>query len=273
MVEQINCGIYLIHNVIENKNYVGSSKNITNRFGQHRKSSNHTKGCRLLVDAYRSFPKESFSYNRLEECSEEMFEEKENFWIDKYDSRNPENGYNISRPGKRKRWGMKGVTNRPAIKNRKPVLSIDINNVVTEFESAQEASENTGVDYKKVFSILSYWSSVYSHEESKSKFRSAKGLIFIRKEEYIPEFDYINYEKERINKSTTERAMKRRGEVPLEIRTRSVVVEDVLTGEQKTFDKIIEAVNTLGLNKQKVYKCLSSEFKKYKTGGYFIKYL
>lgn len=93
--------IYTIKNIINNKNYIGSTNNIKRRINEHfnnLKKGNHNY---KLLNDYKLYGKNNFIYEILEEYSgenEEELQEIENYWISKLDSIN--NGYNIKTANK-----------------------------------------------------------------------------------------------------------------------------------------------------------------------------
>lgn len=98
-------GIYKVTNQINNKIYIGKSKDIQRRWRQH-----HTEPFNKNCDAYsvifykaiRKYGIEHFSFEVIEECSEEQLNEREKYWIAFYNSYfNNENssGYNMTRGG------------------------------------------------------------------------------------------------------------------------------------------------------------------------------
>ena len=86
-------GIYKIQNLINNKVYIGQSKNINSRWRQHRYLANIDDG--HLYRAMRKYGIDNFSFSVIEECSISSLNDREEFWIKSYDSTNPEKGYNI----------------------------------------------------------------------------------------------------------------------------------------------------------------------------------
>lgn len=92
------CGIYKITNKINNKCYIGKSIDIYNRWYDHKRaadtSSNDTYN-RPLYQAFRKYGIEAFSFEILEECSEQMLSTQELFWISTFNCTWP-NGYNIA---------------------------------------------------------------------------------------------------------------------------------------------------------------------------------
>lgn len=85
-------GIYIIKNKINNKVYIGQSINIKNRWKGHIKASKTNDS--HLYRAIRKYGLENFDFDVLEECSKEYLDEKENYYILKYNSNNSDFGYN-----------------------------------------------------------------------------------------------------------------------------------------------------------------------------------
>ena len=82
------CGIYKITNLLTEQCYIGQSVNISDRWKQHCK-------CGLGIEAsatnvlYNSMQRDkiwNFSFELLEECSRDLLNEKEAFWINMYQS-------------------------------------------------------------------------------------------------------------------------------------------------------------------------------------------
>jgi group I intron endonuclease len=87
----MNSGIYRITNIINNKIYIGSSRNIKKRFYHHKGVLKNNKHCnKYLQYSYNKYGKENFIYEILEICNENIIIEREQFYIDLY---NPD--YNI----------------------------------------------------------------------------------------------------------------------------------------------------------------------------------
>ena len=118
-------GIYCIENKISGKKYIGKSKNIEDRFRNHkwmlRKSKHHND---YLQASYDKYNKECFEFYILEtldkyDAIELSFMEMK--WIDHYETMNSKNGYNLlyDSPGgyvfheyvKKKRGSMAGEMN------------------------------------------------------------------------------------------------------------------------------------------------------------------
>ena len=81
-------GIYKITNLVNDKIYIGASKNIEKRW------SNHRCGHTAIADDLKTFGPNSFKFEVLIECPEDMLAQWERDMICLYDSDDPEKGYN-----------------------------------------------------------------------------------------------------------------------------------------------------------------------------------
>lgn len=72
-------GIYKITNKINGKTYVGQSIDIKRRFNEHRYISSESNESLKL--AYKKYGRENFEFEVIEECSEEMLNEREIYYI------------------------------------------------------------------------------------------------------------------------------------------------------------------------------------------------
>ena len=96
----MSCGIYKITNLINNQCYIGQSINIEKRWTQEKRRAfkdNDLDYNTLLSQAFRKYGVENFSFEILEECQKEELDEKEIYYISKYNSYF--NGYNQTTGG------------------------------------------------------------------------------------------------------------------------------------------------------------------------------
>lgn len=84
-------GIYKIENLLNHKIYIGQSIHIEKRWQQHCQLSADS----VIAKAIQKYGKQNFSFQILEECDQEQLDEKELYYIKKYNSIVP-NGYNIT---------------------------------------------------------------------------------------------------------------------------------------------------------------------------------
>ena len=100
-------GIYAITNKINGYKYVGKSKNITNRLGQHKSllRNNHhtyrTGELSLLQKAWNKYGEDAFEFKILEFCDVDKLNEREQYWIDYYKCNHSKyrQGYNVTDGG------------------------------------------------------------------------------------------------------------------------------------------------------------------------------
>lgn len=88
-------GIYKIVNLITEKVYVGSAVDIDKRWYNHKSLLNRGLHSNKLQRTHDKYGLDSFTFEVIEECAKEVLIEREQYWIDHFDSYN--NGYN-SRP-------------------------------------------------------------------------------------------------------------------------------------------------------------------------------
>jgi len=124
MENDISC-IYKITNLIDNKIYIGSTKNLRKRKIKHisKLNLNYHHNSFLQKD-YNTYGSLKFKFDIIEECTVEQLIEREQYYIDLYDCCNPLIGYNIS-PSSNSQLGFKFSKESKekmseAAKNRKP---------------------------------------------------------------------------------------------------------------------------------------------------------
>lgn len=94
-------GIYKITNLINGKSYIGQSINIQKRFIQHRSKAFNPNDKSYEYPLYRAIRKygiDNFSFEILEECDVSELNNKEIYYISKYQTHG-ENGYNLDDGG------------------------------------------------------------------------------------------------------------------------------------------------------------------------------
>ena len=90
-------GIYCIQNKKSGKLYIGSSKNIEKRIRGHKNSLRLNRHYNIYLQrAYNKYGEGGLVFKSLERTTEKNMINREQFWIDKYKSHIPKNGYNIN---------------------------------------------------------------------------------------------------------------------------------------------------------------------------------
>lgn len=170
-------GIYAIHNIINNKYYIGQAGNIHNRWIQHKsrlKCQNHEN--KHLQASYNKYGKDAFQYFVIEECDVEFLDDKEMFYIQKYNSY--KNGYNQDLGGS----GCKGykhteeeILKMRMIQNPKAVLQIDMDlNIVGEWVSCSQAGKALGLSIRGIKAVAN----------RANRQKTIGGYYWVYKEEY-----------------------------------------------------------------------------------------
>lgn len=92
-------GIYKITNLLNNKIYIGQSKDIYARYNQHHKYEykNESRADFHLYQAFKKYGLDSFSIEVVELCPLDELNDKEIYWIEYYDSF--KQGYNMTAGG------------------------------------------------------------------------------------------------------------------------------------------------------------------------------
>ena len=95
MLEKIPC-IYMIKNKVNGKIYIGKTKDFYDRKRDHFNALRKNEHCNEHMQmAFNKYGEENFEMSILEVCAIEELDEKEIYYINKYNSRNRKIGYNI----------------------------------------------------------------------------------------------------------------------------------------------------------------------------------
>ena len=163
-------GIYKIGNIVDNKFYIGSSKNIKHRRAAHWSGlRTKTHPNRFLQRAYDQYGKLNFIFEILEECSLNILIEREQFYIDtlkpEYNLRliaHNNSGFHHEIETKNKisktsinMWKKDGMKEQILSKRRKEILCYDLDgNFIKEFKSVKEAAEELDIFSTNISKIL-----------------------------------------------------------------------------------------------------------------------
>lgn len=131
-------GIYCAKNIVNEKVYIGKSVNIEKRWKDHKKGYNNPNASQYasyFYNALRKYGFDSFEFSVLEECTEDKLNDREIFWINKFQSNNREYGYNTTNGGD-------GVTGYWDI----PVYQYGLDgNFIQGYKSGADARRKTGI--------------------------------------------------------------------------------------------------------------------------------
>lgn len=96
----LNCGIYKILNLINDKCYIGQSIDLDHREYEHFWSLKSNKHHNIhLQKSFNLYGEENFIFEVIEYCDKELLNEREKYWITIYNSLLIGNGYNLNEGG------------------------------------------------------------------------------------------------------------------------------------------------------------------------------
>jgi group I intron endonuclease len=91
-------GIYKILNWTNGKVYVGSASYLRKRISDHKCQLIKNKhDNQYLQNAWNKYGEVNFTFSIIEHCSKDKLLEREQFWIDSFQSANEKFGYNIAK--------------------------------------------------------------------------------------------------------------------------------------------------------------------------------
>jgi len=111
MKKQVQSGVYIIQNLVNNKVYIGASKNLYDRLCMHKvqlRGNRHHNA--HLQASYNLLGEDSFVFETLEECDEEFIYSQENYWCIMLNSHNRNLGYNSDSTGPNGKCGVSDET-------------------------------------------------------------------------------------------------------------------------------------------------------------------
>ena len=115
----MDSGIYCIFNKSNGKIYVGQSVQLKTRISQHKSElnfNNHSN--KHLQSAWNKYGEDAFDFIIVEICDEEKLNDHEIWWINYFNSTNPDNGYNLESGGN-SNYHLSDETKQKISENRK----------------------------------------------------------------------------------------------------------------------------------------------------------
>jgi len=173
-MKNLKCsGIYVIENIINNKKYIGSSKNIHKRIKKHFELLKRNKHHSLyLQNSYNKHGKSNFKYYLLEDCLTENLLKTEQKHLDNI--KNWKNSFNMSKIAKGNSFDLSTHPNEIEIRKKiseaskgrgsKPFI-IDNN----KYKTLKDAANEFNVDIKTISYKIKNWKYKNYYYENKPK--------------------------------------------------------------------------------------------------------
>ena len=166
----MSIGIYKINNP-KGKIYIGKSKNIEKRFSSYYKLQ-HCHQQRKLYNSLKKYGPKNHVFEIIEECFEELLNEREIYYIELYNSLN--DGLNLTQGGDGGSLSKESAELK-RLKIMKPILQYDLDgNFINEFKGASEAIK-----------YLDKGNANNINDCARGKYISTYGYIWIYKENEI----------------------------------------------------------------------------------------
>ena len=141
-------GIYKITNLINNKVYIGQSVYIEQRWRQHRYAANSGND-HYLYRAIRKYGIKNFSFTVIEQCAQDLLNEREQYWIKQYKSNDSNYGYNLTAGGQSLARTCYKLTLEQVKEIHKKLLTMTQQDIAKEYNVDQSVISriNTGDAY------------------------------------------------------------------------------------------------------------------------------
>jgi group I intron endonuclease len=275
--------IYKITNLVNNKIYIGQTcRTIEQRWKEHLKRRLYENGNGYNYHLYKSMRKygtENFIIEEIEYCNDDILNEREMFWIQEYESFNPDIGYNATMGGSGSRiYNYNEVYER--YDNGESLVEISLNMNISRSYLEQIIKLHENYSHEEVWNRAKLYSSktrgtpVCQYDLDGNfinTFNSAKEA-----ERLVPKTSKSNIRKSCINKSGLSGGFQWRflnDDPPGIYSGRGVydpkpVYQYNLDGELiRSFDSINKASKITNVDYRSIIACCN---KKYKTAGGYI---
>lgn len=102
------CGIYVLVNIWNSKRYIGQSNDILHRYKKHiealRGNKHSNQHLQFAFNRYAYICEYVFDFYIIEECSKDLLDERETYWIEHFQTMNDLYGYNLKSGGNTKSY-------------------------------------------------------------------------------------------------------------------------------------------------------------------------
>lgn len=146
-MEKYLCGIYCIKNKVNNKKYIGLSRDIRRRWNEHKSDLRNNKHNNIYLQReWNIYNEDSFEFSIVELCNPYEICDREKYYIAEYRTLSHENGYNFTSGGE-----CVTTTNKNVIH----LLSGNIYNSVKEAAIHNNVADITMIDWcRKYYNFM-----------------------------------------------------------------------------------------------------------------------
>lgn len=241
-------GIYCIVNTINQKKYIGSSKNLYTRLQSHRsylRANNHAN--KKLQNSWNKHGENNFQYFIIECCSENILLVREQYYIDtikpwfniivKVQELKMPKESRIKMSNSRIEGFKKGTIK---LYQEKPIFQYSLEGqFIRGFNSIKEASKSTGVNRSNINRFLS---GMYK--------KGGNFLWSLTKEEFLPSYTKASKDNSYLNKA--------------------IKVTDLTTNQVTTYESLMVFSKIINKNYRAIYHAFKAGYPYMKR--YMIKY-
>ena len=237
------CGIYCIENIIDQRQYIGLSRDIYRRWNEHKsdlRNNNHINP--YLQAAWNKYGESAFLFSVLEICDPLDLCSRECYYIKKYHTLSHENGYNLTSGGE-----GNATTNKQVIH----LLSGRVYNSIRE-----AAQDNNVVDITMIDWCRKYYNFMYLSEYNSMSQEQV---------DYYINFDWSSFMHEKLSRAHSREnlsaeSLKRYSEsVSGKKNPRAIAVYSPELNE--SFWGAKEACDKYGINQGSISSCINGKLK------------
>lgn len=186
MQNEIKSGIYCIENITTNKKYIGQSTDINDRWRKHISELNHNSHHNdYLQKAWNKYGEDDFEFYILEYCNEDELDEKENYYINFYNTIDRKYGYNLKSGGQAHCHHTEEVKNKISESNKKAYQNQELRELRSINALKQWANPNIK---EKIMGSNNGMYGKHHNEETRQKISKNRSGISSHKRNRTPVF-------------------------------------------------------------------------------------
>lgn len=156
-MDEVISGIYKITCVPTQKIYIGQSQNICKRWYQHTYTLNTNQHRNsYLQRAWNKYGQDNFKFEVIDECDISALDDKEKYYIQKFNSMDKDHGFNLDSGGQHPKLSNETVKKLKRISG-KPVIQFDIyGNEVAKYQTIDEASKKCSIKKSSIIECCKF---------------------------------------------------------------------------------------------------------------------